>query len=453
MIRLPRSIRWRLQLYYGLLLVAVLCGLGATAFHFERSRQLGRTDAELQTRVAALVDALRAVPGGGPEKRDVPSPKFSAEQAALFGGRDGYYFVIWMRGEKPLLVSPNAPAEVPRPAKGASIPRMRGEFRESFLFAAPVDCLLVGRSVAGEQAEIRRFALVLLGAGAVVLGAGLLGGWWFTMRAIRPVEDIIATAEQISATDLSRRIRMDDTTSELGRLASVLNSTFSRLDAAFSQQAQFTADAAHELRTPVSVILTQTQSTLARERSADDYRETLEACQRAAQRMRRLVDSLLELARLDAGQEPLRRAECDLATITADGIAHIRPLAEARGLAISTALSSAPIHADQERIAQVVTNLLGNAIEYNHDGGNIRVATGLDGNFAVITVSNTGPGISEAELPHIFDRFRRADGSRTSGHAGLGLAICKAIIAAHDGSIDVQSAADGETTFRVRFPA
>jgi len=164
------------------------------------------------------------------------------------------------------------------------------------------------------------------------------------------------------------------------------------------------------------------------------------------------VDSLLELARLDAGQEPLRRAECDLATIAADGIAHVRPLAEARGLAISAELSSAPVHADQERIAQVVTNLLGNAIEYNHDGGNIRVTTRLDGNFAVITVSNTGAGIPAAEIPHIFDRFRRVDGSRTSGHAGLGLAICKAIVAAHDGSIDVQSAADGETTFRVCFP-
>ena len=245
---------------------------------------------------------------------------------------------------------------------------------------------------------------------------------------------------------------MEDTTSELGRLASVLNSTFSRLDAAFSQQAQFTADAAHELRTPVSVILTQTQSTLARERSAEEYRETLEACQRAAQRMRRLVDSLLELARLDAGQEPLRRTECDLAAIAADGIAHVRPLAEARRLAISADFSSAPMQADHERIAQVVTNLLANAIEYNHDGGSIRVATGRDGNSAIFTVSNTGPGIPSAELPHVFDRFRRADGSRTSGHAGLGLAICKAIVAAHDGSIDVQSAPDGETTFRVRFP-
>ena len=190
-----------------------------------------RADADLQTRIAALVDALRAVPGGGPEKRDTPAPKFTREHAALFGGADGHYFVIWMRSERPLLTSQNAPSNVPRPAKSDAIPRLRGKFREPFLFAAPVDSVLVGRSIAAEQAEIRRFAIVLLGAGSVTLAAGLFGGWWFTTKAIRPVEDIAATAEQISASDLTRRIDTTDTESELGGLASVLNATFARLDA------------------------------------------------------------------------------------------------------------------------------------------------------------------------------------------------------------------------------
>src|SRR5207245_2533484 len=123
-------------------------------------------------------------------------------------------------------------------------------------------------------------------------------------RAIRPIKEISATASRISGGDLSQRIPADDTDNELGQLANVLNSTFARLESIFAQQARFTADAAHELRTPVSVMLTQTQSALTRDREAVEYRETVEACQRAAQRMRRLIESLLELARLDADQEP-----------------------------------------------------------------------------------------------------------------------------------------------------
>ncbi|HEX5398329.1 MAG TPA: histidine kinase dimerization/phospho-acceptor domain-containing protein, partial [Verrucomicrobiae bacterium] len=139
------------------------------------------------------------------------------------------------------------------------------------------------------------------GFGAIILVFGLAGGGWFVSRAMRPIENISSAATKISAGDLSQRINLAETESELGQLAAVLNSTFARLDAAFAQQKQFASDAAHELRTPVSVILTQTQTALTRERAAAEYRETVEACQRAAQRMRKLIRALLELARLDAG--------------------------------------------------------------------------------------------------------------------------------------------------------
>jgi heavy metal sensor kinase len=282
---------------------------------------------------------------------------------------------------------------------------------------------------------------------------GLAGGWWLASRAIRPIEDISAAAVKISAGDLSQRINTSEAESELGRLASVLNSTFARLDAAFAQQQQFTSDAAHELRTPVSVMLTQTQTTLNRERSAAEYRETLESCQRAAQRMRRLIESLLELARLDAGQQQMKRMRFDLAQIVRDCVALIAPLAEERHVKILTDLPALECVGDPERLAQVITNLLTNAIAYNKENGEVRISGEIKSGSVILTVQDTGMGISAEDLPHVFDRFYRADKSRTSGNTGLGLAISKAIVEAHGGMLEVSSQIGIGTVFAMRLPS
>ena len=166
-----------------------------------------------------------------------------------------------------------------RPRMGPPMPlsgRTRGEYREVFRAMPGGEVLLIGRSIARDIKDMQALALRLVVAGAGVLLLGLAGGWWLATRAIRPIEDIGATALKIAAGDLSQRINVADTDSELGRLASVLNSTFSRLEAAFAHQARFTSDASHELRTPVSVVLTQTQTALARERDPAEYREALE---------------------------------------------------------------------------------------------------------------------------------------------------------------------------------
>jgi heavy metal sensor kinase len=308
--------------------------------------------------------------------------------------------------------------------------------------------------MAPELANLRRSSYWLAGLGAGVMILGLAGGWWLAARAIRPIEDISAAATQIATGDLSHRIAATDTDTELGRLAAVLNSTFSRLDAAFTHQAQFTSDASHELRTPVSVILTQTQTALARERSAADYRETLEACQRAAQRMRRLIESLLELARLDAGQDKMKRETFDLARVVQDSIDLVRPLAAARKIEVRCSLDAAHCIGDPERIAQVVVNLLTNAIHHNKESGEVKIGARADNRTATITISDGGPGIAPKDLPHIFERFYRADSSRTAatGGAGLGLAIAKAIVDGHGGTIKVESELGAGATFTVRLP-
>jgi len=231
-----------------------------------------------------------------------------------------------------------------------------------------------------------------------------------------------------------------------------LNSTFARLETAFAQQRQFTADAAHELRTPVSVVLTQTQTALQRERNAPEYRETVEACQRSAQRMRRLIESLLELARLDAGQEQMKRLKFDLSQTARDCVELVRPLATARGVTIHGDLPPVEGHGDAERLAQVITNLLTNAIQYNRANGEVRIGLKSQGGMVLLAVSDTGPGIPGEDLPHIFKRFYRADPSRSSGQTGLGLAISKAIVEAHGGTIEVSSRPGAGTTFTIRLP-
>jgi len=334
-----------------------------------------------------------------------------------------------------------------------SPPFMHGGFREVEVLTPPGERILVGRCIAPELAEFRRTKLILAGVGGIILVLGLVGGWGLASRAIRPIRDISAAAVKISAADLSQRISTADTESELGQLAGVLNSTFARLESAFQQQQQFTSDAAHELRTPVSVVLTQTQTALNRDRSAPEYREVLESCQRAAQRMRRLIEALLELARLDAGQEPMKRARFDLSKTAQDCVELIRPLADERHVTIHCDLRPADCMGDPERLAQVITNLLTNAIHYNHEGGEVRIATQQQASSVALTVADTGQGIPSADLPHIFERFYRADKSRSAGRTGLGLAISKAIVEAHGGTLEVSSQPGAGASFTVRLPA
>ena len=519
-----KSIKWRLQLWYGLSLLAVLVGFGLAAFQLERSRVLRRIDGELSRRLNPLSgwlrnpgrgngpeDDMRRGPGlppraegewdgaGPPRRPEQPpqNPRLPPELAGLFDESDtnGFYYVIVWRDGRELVRSKNAPSDpgvrgtspvLERTAPAASPegssaplrnegppprdgergpprrrvagepppPLQRGSFRQIELITPPGERIVVGRNIAIELAELQWVALRLTLVGGGVLLLGLAGGWWLATRALRPIKEISRTAQDIAAGDLSQRINASETESELGQLAAVLNSTFSRLDAAFARQQQFTSDAAHELRTPVSVILTQTQSTLNKERSGPEYRETLEACQRAAQRMKRLIESLLELARFDAGHPTGNRETINLTGCLDDCVSLVRPLAETRKIQFHLDLEPASCLGDVDQLALVFTNLLTNAIHYNHDGGEVRLTTRQENGFALVTVVDTGIGIAAEHLPHIFDRFYRADTARTSsqGRMGLGLAITKAIVESHGGTINVESTPGVGTSFVVRLP-
>jgi two-component system OmpR family sensor kinase len=489
-----KSIKWRLQLWYGLILVAVLAGFGFTAYQLERGRLFGRIDDELHRRVGILVNALHRPPPRGPEGNkqpfDRPPPgqfpddgppgqnrrplrefHLSAQDAHFFDPSDpnSFYFII-QSGGKEIARSTNVPNESfvtdtgknfnlvnsisQFPANIAKPPPVANyaNYRETGDFLPSGEMIWVGCSIAPELKELQHAALNLAAVGGLILLIGLAGGGWLVSRSLKPISSISATAAKISAGDLSQRINVAEAETELGQLAAVLNSTFARLEAAFAQQQQFTSDAAHELRTPVSVILTQTQTVLNREREAADYKQTVEACQRAAQRMRKLIESLLALARFDAGQEVLNRLRFDLSKTVSDCAELVKPLADERNVKIICEISPLQITGDSERLAQVVTNLLTNAIQYNKPGGEIRVKLESQNGLAVLTVADTGQGIAAEDLPRVFGRFFRAAASRTgAGNVGLGLAISKAIIEAHGGMIEVASEENAGTIFTVRL--
>lgn len=472
--------------WLGALMVCLLSGFGFTMYQLARLEHFRQLDEQLGQRVVVLSKALRG--GGGKVDRgpgpppsfehelddwlDAPAPHtprrpgfhprelaLTTEQSGLFGASNGFYFIVWSRDGSLLEASDQAPADVPRPDRpnlDTQIrTRHREPFRESYHFTELGDGILVGRPLTDDQAMLHGLALRLGAAGLALLSLGLGGSWWLATRALRPIEEISTTAARISDGDLAQRIPVTRSGCELARLARILNSTFARLETAFLRQRQFTADASHELRTPLAVIITETQTSLRRERSASEYRETIQTCLHSAQEMRRLSDSLLELARFDSAEGSRHdHHPVALAKIANLCLEQIAPMATARSITIRSKLESATTQGDPDQLSRVVTNLLTNAVEYNQQAGEIRLSCGMEGPFAVVTVADTGVGIAAQDLPHLFERFYRADKarSRADGHFGLGLAICKAIVDAHGGTMAVTSQPGQGSTFTIRLP-
>lgn len=394
-------------------------------------------------------------------------PRTPEEVLAWTAGEDDqlYYFVVWNKDGELLQKSSGAPDNVPLPTEPAEKDRssddrmrQRDSVREEIHHSRSGLVVVVGRHIDEELAQQSRFALLLVLAGAGVLAVGLLGDWWIAGRAIEPVKAISGTAQLISAQNLSQRIDVHDTDSELGQLVNVLNSMFNRIEQAFAQQVRFTADASHELRTPLSVILISAEHALARQRSPEELREALATCRQAAMRMKSLIEDLLTLARLDSGEVQLAREPLDLAQIVEECVDLVEPLAARREVTIDTSLTSIPLIADPRGMSQVLINLLTNAIRYNRPAGQVRVDLQRLADQAVLTVSDTGSGIPGEDLPYVFDRFFCVDRSRShaEGGSGLGLSICRTIIEAHHGEIRVVSSVVGEedsgTLVEIRLP-
>ncbi|MFC5051274.1 sensor histidine kinase [Rubritalea spongiae] len=371
----------------------------------------------------------------------------------------GYYVLAW-ESEDELYRSENAPEGLEIPTilnKNETLEigvqaRWNGANRE-VIQPTPRGGVLVGVSGDRIAADLSSFRAKLIGIGSAIIFVGFAGGWWIARRAMLPLRSMAQTAVQISEGDLSRRIDLDRVENELGDLGKVLNDSFEKIEASVLQQIRFTGDASHEMRTPLAVILAKTELALMRERSPEKYRETIQVCHESAEHMQSLIESLLELAKVDSGEFSVEPSSGSLAILVEDVVTLLEPLAQKRDIRMSAKLEPVDIMIDVQRMKQVLINLLSNAIKYNRNGGKIDVSMKQGIDWIELVVKDTGPGISEEALPHIFDRFYKVDDVRASegGSTGLGLSISKAIVEAHGGVISVESELNVGTAFTIRL--
>jgi signal transduction histidine kinase len=336
----------------------------------------------------------------------------------------------------------------------------------------PVPGALSGRPPASTQAQISQLqefetkALrqhasdmhVFLVDSAVTVGimtaASLVLGWFIAGRVLRPVRTITATARAISASNLHERLALDGPDDEFKRLADTLDDLIARLEAAFEAQRHFVANASHELRTPVTLERTLLQLVLADPgASAATLRSTCEELMEGSMRQGRLIESLLTLASTEPGLE--RREPFDLADVTRDALRTPREEIETHRLDVRTAIHPAPALGDPALAGRLIANLIDNAARYNARGGWIEVGTGIREGRGIVSVANTGPVVSPADVDRLFQPFQRLSTARAhykDGH-GLGLSIVRAIAAAHDASLAARARDQGGLHIEVAFPA
>ncbi|HUS17344.1 MAG TPA: HAMP domain-containing sensor histidine kinase [Chloroflexia bacterium] len=316
-------------------------------------------------------------------------------------------------------------------------------------------------SLAAADAALAQLGTYLL---LGVLGgmlAGLVVGRAFTQALLRPLDRVAATAEAIAGGDMQRRLLLPAGHNEVARLGQAFDHMVGRLVATLEAQRRFVADASHELRTPLTSLkgLAEILAIGAHGNDSHVVEQSAGAIRGEIDRLSRLVNDLLTLSRLDSTRDatnlPARRTRMDAAATLTAAVTQMGALAEARGVQLSAECTEPlPVIGDSGQIKQILLNLLDNALRYTPSGGAVSVRGALDGSMVRLEVQDTGTGIIAADLPHIFDRFYRGDVSRTraTGNSGLGLAIVRAIVEAHGGTIGVTSTPGAGTCFTIRLP-
>jgi heavy metal sensor kinase len=464
---LLRSIRARLTLWYTSLLTVTVLLLGGTAYGllgYSLARDLDRalqgvalTLAEQPSRgssppIPADIEAIfRRFFGFSPWDRYVerrhPWSDREPQEAPPRAGRLPLSSNAMNRAAAGLETFETLEGLGPYPIRVLTQPvREGGRVTSLVQVGMPLESIAVTR---------RRFLLVM----AAVLPLALLfaggGGWLLAQRVLRPVDRMTEAARRIGAEHLDERLETTGSGDELDRLAATLNDMLGRLDTAFRQIRQFSADASHELQTPLTILKGEIEVALRTSRSPQEYQRVLVSALEESDRIARLVEALLLLSRADAGVLRMDRQPVDLADLMAEVVEHARVLAEAQGVTLeSKSVAPLTIHGDRAHLRRLFLNLVDNGIKYTPAGGRVTLSLQREGEWAALHIADTGIGLAAAEQRRIFQRFYRAPEAVSQGQegSGLGLCIASSIAAAHGGRIEVQSAVGSGSTFTVFLP-
>jgi len=457
MMTLP--IQLRLTAWYFAVLAVVLSAFGIIGYFAMRHSIRKTVDEELQVRAEGVHQLIEQTIQRG-AKEDLPEGL--REHTELRAG-GALLQVSDEQGNWLYRSTVMSDYGVPRPA---TIPKRATEFRGRDV---PLRIWSEKVSVGGQSYLIQsafemddfyealhHFALLLLISIPSLLVCAAAGGYWISTRALAPVDQITQTARTISAQKLSSRLVVPNTGDELQRLSETLNGMLERLEAAFKKITQFTADASHELRTPVAVMRTRAELSLRKARSADEYREVIAEVLTELEKTSGLIEQLMFLARADSGAETLHFAATNVAEVLREACHQGSALAEAKQIAFQEHIpgESMWIQADASSLRRLFLILIDNAVKYTPASGQIEVSLHRNDGYAVAEVRDTGIGIAEADLPNVFERFYRADKARTreSGGVGLGLSIGRWIAEVHSGTIEVHSSPGRGSTFQIRLP-
>jgi two-component system OmpR family sensor kinase len=337
------------------------------------------------------------------------------------------------------------------PARYVAIPlRHAGVGLAAILVAAPSTTTIL---------EAQDLLSVMIAIAPLILIASVLLGYWIAGRSVAPLGEMVRELEAITdGRSLHRRVVVDPSGDEVARLGTAVNRMFERLERSFSALHRFTAEASHELKTPIMVLRAGVERALRHPGTPAESMQALDESLDQINLMTELVDSLLTLARADEGRLPLALEDCDLRALVEEAGETASMLAESAGLTVELSLPESPVpfRADRNRMRQLLLNLVTNAVKYTPAGGRVSIGLVDQESSLVVTVSDTGIGIAAGDLPHIFDRFWRADPARSrEGErpgTGLGLAITKWVAEAHGGTIAVQSRPGRGTQFTVTLP-
>lgn len=439
----------------GMLLACAL----ATFLYWNLARELDLRAREELAGKLQLVEHLVA------EARDIAS--MVADGHALRDvmlGHDDLHLALTLPHTRHALIRIGAAAD-------ASTVRFAGRATSMVEWSAPVHGRMLSlvdgaRTLAGEEvmvhltlarrADDRLLGAVLRGIAFALPGILLLiaaATWWGTRRGLRPLTDFRALADAVSTLRLGSRLVLADLPEELEQTAAAFNTMLARLDEGVARLAEFSADLAHEMRNPLANLMGKTQVALSQARSASEYRLVLESNVEEFERLARLVDDMLFLARSDRPGDAADRERVELDAEAMRLVEYFSPLAEEAGIRMDV-VGSAAVVGDRPMIQRALSNLLSNALRYAPSGSRIDIQIGDRTHGVTLSVQNSGAGIAAEHLPKLFERFYRVDParSRAEGGTGLGLAIVRTIMRLHDGTAEVTSNPQGPTRFTLRFP-